>query len=261
LGSDAYADGAWFDDLTLTPGLGYKLKTTSAPTIYNYPTNQLGTAVKAPASVKVNNAAPTSWIQPTNTQFTAALRAQVYKDNVLYEQDGLILAVIKDGVCRGVRNVFTTSGGKKFFNLTYTSNLSNEEGFNIKVYDPTTDVVYDAVETITFTAQQSIGTTSNPMRISFSSTAVKTIALENSFSIYPNPVKDVYQITFNSDLSANASVELYDMQGKLVQTIYNGVVNSSNVVKISRDKSISKGMYLLKAIVGDKNYTTKLILQ
>lgn len=125
-------------------------------------------------SVKnASSAVPSNWIDPTTGfQYTAALRAQVYKNGVVYEPTGLVLAVFKDGQVRGVKSTFLTSGGKKFFNLTYRDNNTPVSGFNIKVYDPTDDAVYDIVETITFTAQQSIGTTTNPMALNIKLTSV-----------------------------------------------------------------------------------------
>jgi hypothetical protein len=253
-----YFDGLWYDDIVLNPGKGYILS-SSVSSEYSFPTNQMGTAVKAPAFVQAKSAAPTTWIQPTNMAKAVILYAQVYKDDVLYQPDGLYLSIFKDNVCYGAKNVFTNGPKGVLYTMNFANNKDSEDAFSLNIYDPTTDRYYTSDKTIDFRNGVNIGSLTNPFKITISSTSVKNTLKASNFSVYPNPVNDVFQLTLNSDLTVNAKIDLYDLQGKLVQSIFNGVVNN-NLVKVNRDKSISKGMYMLKATVGNKQYNTKVIL-
>ncbi len=108
------------------------------------------------------NAMPASWIQPNNMQFTAGIKAQVFKNGVLYEPVGLTIAVFKNGVCRGVKNRLTQVGAIKMFIMAYASNFETESGFTAKMWDPTDNTTYDLVETINFTNSVSLGLTLVP---------------------------------------------------------------------------------------------------
>ena len=200
------------------------------------------------------------WAQKPGLQYSAALNAQIYKDGVLYmPTNALTLAVFKGEECRGVRNVYSGST-IKILRVTYGSNLASETGLKLKVYDPNTDKVYDIVEEITFTNGVSIATPSEPMKLTIITTALDNPTLTSEFSVFPNPVNDVFQLKLNSDNPTNAKIDLYELQGKFVQTIYNGAAKSDKLVEVTRDKNISNGIYFLKATIDDKQYITKVIL-
>lgn len=76
-----------------------------------------------------------------------------------------------------------------------------------------------------------------------------TSQLENSFKIYPNPVKDVLNIDFNT---GTASSEIFDMQGKMVLKLASGNTqfNVSN---------LPKGIYTLKITDLGQTKTYKII--
>ena len=70
-----------------------------------------------------------------------------------------------------------------------------------------------------------------------------------SFKIYPNPVKDVLNIDFNT---SNTSCEIYDMQGKMVLKLLSG----STQFNVS---SLSKGSYVLKITDSGQTKTYKIV--
>lgn len=71
----------------------------------------------------------------------------------------------------------------------------------------------------------------------------------NSFKIYPNPVKDVLNIDFNTN---NTSCAIFDMQGKLVLELTSG----NTQFNVS---SLPKGLYILKITDSEKNLTYKIV--
>uniref|UniRef100_UPI003752D3EF T9SS type A sorting domain-containing protein n=1 Tax=Flavobacterium sp. TaxID=239 RepID=UPI003752D3EF len=66
---------------------------------------------------------------------------------------------------------------------------------------------------------------------------------DNSISVYPNPANSIVNIKANSNLK---SIELYDVQGRILQTKLVNVTNE--IIDISE---YSNGIYFLKITSGD----------
>jgi len=79
------------------------------------------------------------------------------------------------------------------------------------------------------------------------------------FSIYPNPVKNILNIQSQNNYSSDASVQVFDINGKLVEFEIIDLVDSNNALNVSHLKS---GVYFLiiKNKDGDKQ-TLKFIKQ
>lgn len=75
---------------------------------------------------------------------------------------------------------------------------------------------------------------------------------DNSISIYPNPSSSIITIKSNFNIK---SIELYDVQGRLLQT--NIINNSETTFDIT---SKSKGMYFLK-IVSEKGIKVEKLVK
>jgi len=118
-------------------------------------------------------------------------------------------------------------------------------------------------ESVDFANGARLGGLSAPIHLNISSTvtAVEDVQNANKFSVYPNLIKDNYIVTLNSGKTSNAVVNLYNTQGKLVKSIYNGSVNSTKVIDVTRDNSLPKGLYFIKATVGDNQFVQKVVLQ
>ena len=71
----------------------------------------------------------------------------------------------------------------------------------------------------------------------------------NSFVVYPNPVNDVLHFQSN-EFSLIKAIKIYDLQGKLILEVKNNTINVSN---------LSKGLYLVKILTGDREFTKKII--
>ncbi|AXG73180.1 T9SS C-terminal target domain-containing protein [Flavobacterium arcticum] len=85
----------------------------------------------------------------------------------------------------------------------------------------------------------------------FATLSTGDFELDNSVSLYPNPSKDIITITANT---AIMSVQLYDVQGRLVQ------VNTGNEAKEQLDISAQpSGLYFVKITTEDGVKVTKLV--
>lgn len=89
----------------------------------------------------------------------------------------------------------------------------------------------------------------------------KVIAPANNLTVkaYPNPFNDRVKFVVNSSEQGNGSLEIYDLLGQKVKTIYQGHVNAGNqVFEMSMPvKQQSTLIYILK--VGEKQVTGKLL--
>lgn len=82
---------------------------------------------------------------------------------------------------------------------------------------------------------------------------VTEVLNSKDLQIYPNPVKDVLKFRFANQLKSE-TIEIYDMNGKLVQSVKSKNVNELNM------SSYAKGNYILKVKASDNQvYVQKII--
>ncbi len=81
-----------------------------------------------------------------------------------------------------------------------------------------------------------------------------------SVSTYPNPFKDHVNFVIASPVSGKASLEVYNLFGQKLQTVYEGFIYAgrSQVVQL-RTASVSSGVLIYKFRVDDKQVTGRLI--
>jgi len=82
--------------------------------------------------------------------------------------------------------------------------------------------------------------------------------------LYPNPATDALTITIKSNLPQTGAVFLYDLQGRMVQVLKNGLRLSAgdNIIRAGIDRSrIPAGMYFVKIQLGNGLRTYKVTLR
>jgi len=93
----------------------------------------------------------------------------------------------------------------------------------------------------------------NPSRIQNPTTIIE--APENTLAITPNPVSDIITITFEQHNVSNVKIELCDITGNCITTLYEGILNAGtytndyNLAKLG----IATGSYIIK--ITDNNHT------
>jgi subtilisin-like proprotein convertase family protein len=83
-------------------------------------------------------------------------------------------------------------------------------------------------------------------------------ALENSFSIYPNPNNGEFNVKFKS-ASNNVTLELFDIRGRSIYT--KGYNNSGAFNETINLGNVQSGMYLLNVNDGSRTFTKKIIVE
>lgn len=84
--------------------------------------------------------------------------------------------------------------------------------------------------------------------------------ISTSLNIFPNPAANEAEIKFSLEKSSNVTVELFNLEGQLVQTVFAGKL-SAGENKLQVDVSgYDQGMYLVKFIEGDRNRFMNLVI-
>jgi len=249
-----YSAGGW-GTLAMLPGKGYIFKATNAST-FNFPANNALTAVKVKSS-NTSNTDKTVWTPEVGQRFAMPVLAQVYKNGNLYQPEGMQMGIFKDDQCFGAGTLSDNT-----FNVTVGSDLESLTGLSCKVFDPKTSQTYEVEEVVDFASLISVGNISTPVKFNIKKTATElnTISTTEQFRVYPNQIKSTFMLTISSPASADATVKLYDMQGKFVKSLFNGNVNGNNNISVQRE-NLNNGIYLIKASVGENHYTQKVVLQ
>ncbi|WPR70909.1 chondroitinase-B domain-containing protein [Flavobacterium sp. NG2] len=85
---------------------------------------------------------------------------------------------------------------------------------------------------------------------------IKTIG--SDIIIYPNPtIEDSLNIEFNLNQEINLDVELYDLNGKLINTIINNQSFEIGFHSLSHEVNISSGIYMIQITAKDKTGNVK----
>jgi hypothetical protein len=78
-------------------------------------------------------------------------------------------------------------------------------------------------------------------------------------NILPNPAGSTAEIKFNLIKSSDIALELYNLEGKMVQQIFSGKLNAGeNKIPVNLEK-LTDGMYLVKFSDGGKNQFINLV--
>ncbi|MET3538216.1 endonuclease [Chryseobacterium limigenitum] len=118
------------------------------------------------------------------------------------------------------------------------NNINVSGDIIIKIVNPVTSNRV-AIDDLSWTCYNSLGTSET--------------AKQKAFSIYPNPVKNNELSVKGENLSKITKAQIYDLSGKLIETIANPFKNSNKI----NLKGLTKGNYILKTDIA----TTKFIVE
>ncbi|MEO6731272.1 MAG: T9SS type A sorting domain-containing protein [Ferruginibacter sp.] len=78
-------------------------------------------------------------------------------------------------------------------------------------------------------------------------------------SIYPNPVLSTLQVTINSKVTGNASLQIIDASGKTLTSAARSLVAGTNNLLLTETAHLQTGAYFLKITVGEKTTVMRLL--
>lgn len=97
---------------------------------------------------------------------------------------------------------------------------------------------------ITFSSGRNPGSTLFVDAVSLNGGTVSTdeITLENSLKHFPNPVENELTVTFNASKSSNGTIEVFDVNGKLVISKNLNIITGANIQTINTE-GLTQGVY------------------
>ncbi|HTF03494.1 MAG TPA: T9SS type A sorting domain-containing protein, partial [Bacteroidia bacterium] len=82
----------------------------------------------------------------------------------------------------------------------------------------------------------------------------------NAFDVYPNPAQDNTMIEFSLEERDHINVEIVDLNGKIVQSVYNGDLASGIHRFPVQTAELSSGIYLVRLVTDDGKYLTRRLV-
>ena len=80
------------------------------------------------------------------------------------------------------------------------------------------------------------------------------------FTITPNPVRKEAQLVFESHQDANLNLTIFSSTGQVVYTLRSRMAKGTSRLIIPEVQSLPRGIYVVKAVAGDRPFTQKMIL-
>jgi len=122
---------------------------------------------------------------------------------------------------------------------------ANQKTVTLKLYVETSIVNFDTLIEVEFNL--------------FDSASLSIQAPQNELlTIYPNPAKNIISFDFGSQLYNTLSIELMDLNGKLVKTLS---FNSNEEIVQLPIEDVENGLYLVKYAIDDKMLFKKITIQ
>jgi hypothetical protein len=124
---------------------------------------------------------------------------------------------------------------------TTVSNLKPNTIYNVKAY-------FKNSEGITYSNQESFTTEK--------STSISEFIRNSAINISPNPTSTTATVSFDLEKSCTVKIVLTDITGSELFEVYNGFENTGAFTKSITTDNLSKGIYLLKVVIG-KDFTVE----
>lgn len=85
-------------------------------------------------------------------------------------------------------------------------------------------------------------------------------AVKASITIGPNPVQKVMNINFASLTNSTLLLTIHDAEGKLMRSMNTAVQKGSSTITLSGFEKWPKGMYIVKAVLGNEMFVERVVL-
>ncbi|KAF0199467.1 MAG: Por secretion system C-terminal sorting domain protein [Bacteroidetes bacterium] len=117
---------------------------------------------------------------------------------------------------------------------------------------------YDKLHIVGFLLDVTTGEIINANNVISTYVGVNNPAFDKGVAVYPNPLGDYTNVSFNIDSPCNAGVEVYDLFGKKVLTVKaHEYTSGQNMIRVSSN-DLANGMYVLRLKIGNQVISRKI---
>lgn len=161
-----------------------------------------------------------------------------------------------------------TDATGRYYNWNITSYIQSElaagrtkVSFVLKNQQETSGrLLWNSKETGSNAPQLTITTSSVPAATRQVTSAITIPAtLTNQLNSFPNPFRENSTITFSLEKPAHTNLAVYDITGKQVAVLVNGMLPTGNHKAVFNANGLSAGVYTLKLLYNGKIITRKLL--
>ncbi len=89
---------------------------------------------------------------------------------------------------------------------------------------------------------------------------VEEIASGGAMSIYPNPSTGITNIDYSLEKNSKVEIAVYSADGRMIKSVVNEIRQAGKHTEVLDAGSLETGIYYIRLIAGDDNYTRKLML-
>ncbi len=202
--------------------------------------------------------------------WTPPIKSTIVNDGVTIDKDTTFIisqldlnyTTAKDtnsGVTNYFYSIGTTPGGKEIINWTTNglSTSSSELGLTLI----NNQKYFISVKSINGAGLMSDSTVSDGI-LYLTPTGINEASILNQLSIYPNPTTNITTIRLIASKNEKLYYTLSDMHGKLIEEKTLNIIDGINTTEINCDQlQLSKGIYLIKFNLSNRELTRKLIVE
>ena len=190
-------------------------------------------------------------------EFSASATLEIDIENLEVSEDDQI-AVFNDNECIGIATPQICPFNDRLqFSLMYYSNQESENNLSIQYYNAFNNEIYDIRETIDFISDANFGDAFTPIMLHDSDIPTE-FRLE---APYPNPFNPVTTINFQiADNVDDINVSVYDISGRLVETLYTGSLNAGYHSYKWNAEGFASGIYFVQMITNEHRFSQKITL-
>ena len=195
-----------------------------------------------------------------NFEYNGSATIALYKDGERIDNDDYVLAAFDGNQCVGYTEELTlpyqlanrTDGSTVYPLMVYSNSTQNNLSY--EVYEKSTGLYYDVLQSLPFTQDMSHGNALDPIVMELSREAY-----DHKISApYPNPFNPI--VSFNVTLNEMSHVDarIYDIQGREVAVVNDGMISSQKLSWVASD--YASGIYFLKVVVDGQQVQYKKIV-
>ncbi|RIJ34060.1 LamG-like jellyroll fold domain-containing protein [Pontibacter oryzae] len=242
----------WIGSLSyLRSGEGYRVKSSkTADVSFTYPKASVNSGARVAKSENDKAFAATNLlfselVSPHNYQFSMNMVAEIASDKV---QEGTVISATNAQGEKVGWGVGQQIGGKVLYFITAYSNQEKQDLY-FAYHDADGKQLAILEQKETFKGEQSLGTLSVPYRFTSTSELPALVPAVISTKVYPNPFSDKLTLNWVNTPEEQATVDLLDLAGRKLSTIYKGTQDGEYGNFVWEDRvaaALPAGVYIIR---------------